>query len=383
MKKLLLATTTPLASIFGSGFLVIVPILAGAVASWSVYAMLAICLLAFLSGEVIRFNIRHIEPVLKEGNNPWANNIERLSDLGLILAYIISVCLYLHILSAFVLNALAIDSPTNENLLTSAIIVFITIVGLIKGLAPLEGLEKWALLTTLVIIVILCIAFAVNDIPILLAELGISSERLDNKLIMPSPESYSHWEVLTILGGTLIVVQGFETSRYLGNNYDMQTRIRSSRLSQYIATVVYILFVALALPVVHLLNGEYNDHSLIALVGFVSAMLVTPLVLAAALSQFSAAVADTLAAAGNFSELSLGRITEKQGYLAVGLGAIALTWSVDTFSVLALASRAFALYYFLQCLVALTVPSHFLQKCLFGFLAIILGFITIFAVPVG
>ena len=58
------ATTTPLASIFGSGFLVIVPILAGAVGSWSVLAMIAVCGLAFAVGSVLRFNIRHAEPAL-------------------------------------------------------------------------------------------------------------------------------------------------------------------------------------------------------------------------------------------------------------------------------------------------------------------------------
>ncbi len=40
------ATVTPLASIFGSGFLVIVPILAGAVGKYSVFAMLGVCLVA-------------------------------------------------------------------------------------------------------------------------------------------------------------------------------------------------------------------------------------------------------------------------------------------------------------------------------------------------
>jgi hypothetical protein len=39
MKKLIAATSTPLASIFGSGFLIIVPILSGAVGKYAVFAM--------------------------------------------------------------------------------------------------------------------------------------------------------------------------------------------------------------------------------------------------------------------------------------------------------------------------------------------------------
>ena len=64
LKILLNATSTPLASIFGSGFLVIVPILAGAVGAYSVLAMASVCLLAYAVGSVIRYNIVHAEPVL-------------------------------------------------------------------------------------------------------------------------------------------------------------------------------------------------------------------------------------------------------------------------------------------------------------------------------
>lgn len=66
MKQFLNAISTPLASIFGSGFLVIVPILAGAVAFYSVYAMILVCALAFLVGEVIRYNIKFVEVKLKK-----------------------------------------------------------------------------------------------------------------------------------------------------------------------------------------------------------------------------------------------------------------------------------------------------------------------------
>ena len=134
---------------------------------------------------------------------------------------------------------------------------------------------------------------------------------------------------------------------------------------------------------VHQLNGQYNDHSLIDLVGIVSIVLVTPLILAATLSQFSAAVADTLAASGNIVEIGKGKLTEKKGYVVVGVGALALTWTVNTFEVLALASRSFAFYYFLQCLVAFSVTKSVLIRSLLVLISIVLGFITIFSVPVG
>jgi hypothetical protein len=109
------------------------------------------------------------------------------------------------------------------------------------------------------------------------------------------------------VAGTLIVVQGFQTTRYLGSSFDANVRVSASRWSQIISTVVYIVFVAVTLPVVHALNGKYDDNSLIALVGVAASVLVVPLIVAAALSQFSAAVADTLAATGNMQETTHGQ----------------------------------------------------------------------------
>ena len=128
MKDFLGAISTPLASIFGSGFLVIVPILAGAVAYFSVYAMLLICGLAFLVGEVIRYNIKNVEPALVATPAKSTVFFQRLSDVALVLAYVISVCLYLHILSAFVLTGFGIDNHANEDALTTVIIVVITLI---------------------------------------------------------------------------------------------------------------------------------------------------------------------------------------------------------------------------------------------------------------
>ncbi len=141
---------------------------------------------------------------------------------------------------------------------------------------------------------------------------------------------HTAWEVVTIVAGTLIVVQGFETTRYLGDDFDAEVRVSASRWSQIISTAVYVVFVALALPVVHTLNGKYDYNSLIALVGVAAAVLAVPLIVAAALSQFSAAVADTLAATGNMQETTHGHLKAKWGCILVGGGAIALTWSAST-----------------------------------------------------
>jgi hypothetical protein len=190
------------------------------------------------------------------------------------------------------------------------------------------------------------------------------------------------WEILTIVGGTLIVVQGFETSRYLGKAYDADTRIKSCRLSQIVATVVYLIFVALAVPLMHFLSDPVKDNDLIMLAGKASVLLPIPLVCAAVLSQFSAAVADTLGGSGNTVEATHNRIDAKHATLLICGGAVILCFA-PTLTILALASRAFAFYYMLQCLVASSISKSTPQRVAFCLLAAVLAFITLFAVPAG
>jgi len=368
------AMSTPLASIFGSGFLVIVPVLASGVGPYAVWAMLAVAFVAFHTGAIVRHNILCAEPVLAAGQQRMTLLLERLSDAALVLAYVVSVCLYIHILSAFVLGAVELDSSFNKSLLTTVVIGLITAIGILGGLQPLERLERWALYVTIFILALLLIGFGVYD-----AQLYLDTGRFT----LPALPQRSGWEMLTIVAGTLIVVQGFETPRYLGRRFDTGTRIRASRWSQYISLAVYLAFVALALPIVPVLNGQYADNSLIQLAAAVSVLLSVPLILAAGLSQFSAAVADTLAAAANLEEVTRTRVTQRWGYLLVGGAAMMLAWIGSTFTVIALASRAFALYYLLQCLVALSVCRNHRERVRFFLVALALTFVLLFAVPAG
>ena len=368
------AMSTPLASIFGSGFLVIVPVLASSVGPYSLWAMLAVAFVAFHTGAVVRHNILCAEPALAAGSQRLTLILERLSDGALVLAYIVSVCLYIHILSAFVLGAFGLDSGFNKSLFTTLVIGVITAIGIMGGLGPLERMERSALYVTILVLVGLLVAFALRDI----------SDLLDTgRLALPAMPQRSGWEMVTMVAGTLIVVQGFETPRYLGQSFDTWTRIHASRWSQYVSLTVYVVFVAVVLPLVPILDGQYADNSLIQLAASVSVLLSAPLILAAGLSQFSAAVADTLAAAANLEEVTRRRLTQRWGYLLVGGAAMALAWSGSTFTVIALASRAFALYYLLQCLVALTVCRNRRERVRFFLVALALTFVLLFAVPAG
>ncbi len=372
--KIIPAMSTPLASIFGSGFLVIVPILASSVGPYSVLAILVVAFVAFHTGAIVRHNILCAEPVLTAGRKRITLMLERLSDGALVAAYVVSVCLYIHIMSAFVLSAFSMDSSFNKSLLTTLVIGMITAIGIMGGLKPLERLESWALYATILILALLLGGFAIYD---------INSFLNVGHFALPAMPRRSGWEMVTIVAGTLIVVQGFETPRYLGQRFDTWTRIRASRWSQYVSLAVYVAFVALALPVVHVLNGEYTDNSLIRLTAAVTALLSAPLIVAAALSQFSAAVADSMAAAANMEEVTHSRVSQRLGYLLVGGTAMTLAWSGSTFEIITLASRAFALYYLLQCFVGFTVCKNRRERARFSLVALALLFVLVFAVPAG
>ena len=190
-------------------------------------------------------------------------------------------------------------------------------------------------------------------------------------------------DVLLVLGGVVITVQGFETVRYLADEYDRETRIWACRFSQLIAASIYIGFVAVATPVMGLGTSAGSDETLLDITGRIVPLLSLPLVIAAVLSQFSAATADTVAADGNLNRLFSNAMHGSRSFAATGSGAILLIWIAPTFTIIAVASRAFAAYYALQCVVALRTSEGAAAKVGYGALAAILTAITLLAEPAG
>lgn len=344
-----IATVTPLASIIGSGFLVVVPLLAHAVRGWAVVAMTAIVVLAYAIGGVIRFNIRYAEPVLRARGTPGLLlGIERFSDLSLGLAYLISVAFYVRLLASFVLRAAHMRYDLYANVITTMVLLFIGVVGIRRGLRGLERLEEYAVNVKLAIIAGLLLGLAWFDVPWV----------LDGEVAIEATPIQSWEQVLRMLAGILLVVQGFETSRYLGEAYDGELRVRTMRRAQIIAGIIYVVFVALTSPLLVAYDGTRDETAIIGISDQVAAILPTLLVVAAVMSQFSAAVADTAGGGGLISEFTRRRIGLYPSYLLVTMAAIVIVWSADIFQIIVLASRAFAFYYFMQCLVALVVSGN-------------------------
>ena len=93
------ATITPLASIIGSGFLVLGPVLLDHFGPYAPAVMAGLCLLAYGFGASIRANIRRLD-----AGAPVQERAETISAWILAFAYIISVAYYLNLFGAFAVS---------------------------------------------------------------------------------------------------------------------------------------------------------------------------------------------------------------------------------------------------------------------------------------
>lgn len=374
------ATITPLASIIGSGFLVAVPLLAVTVGPWAPIAMAVIAAYAFAVGWAIRLNIAHAESLLASRRHLRLRTLERLSRIALGVAYVISVAFYLRLLAAFLLRPLDIDGEVPAAILTTVILMAIALIGVVRGLNGLESVEMVAVTVKLGVIAALLAGLG--------AFLLLSPGELGTGYGQATPDLDLR-TVIQTTAGLLLVVQGFETSRYLGRRYSAGRRVRSMRRAQMIAAFVYVAFAALAVPHFDELPGRVDETAVIDIAVAVAVVLGPLVLLAAVASQVSAAVADTVGG----GEMLLGRATQTDaavGYVTVTAGAAVVVWLTDVFELIALASRAFAAYYLLQVLIAVgavaLTPSLTRRRGRFvalGALAASLAGVILFARPVA
>lgn len=337
------ATVTPLASIMGSGFLVSAPLLAGIVGNLAVLCMGLLLVLAYLVGGAIRFNIRHFEPIENKEHGP-AQIIAFLSRIALVGAYFISVTYYLELLSAFLLRVIGVNSLLAAHVITTALLVTIGGIGMWRGLKELEAVEKYA------------VAFNLGMIGALLVSLVIYNVRLalGGNWTLPSISSDIDTHDLRVLLGLLIIVQGFETSRYLGDEHPAALRIATMRSAQLVSAAIYLVFLSLATVLFH--KGLTADvTAIIGMTRPLAAVLPILIAVAAIGSQFSAAVADSEGAGGLIEDITERKAPIRYAYFLILLVTVVLTWSTDVNQIIAYASRAFALYYTLQCIVAAVV----------------------------
>ncbi len=334
------ATITPLASIIGSGFLVLGPILNQSWGGFAPLVMATLCAGAWAFGAAIRSNIAHRQsqprPVIEQ-------RLEALASWLLAFAYVISVAYYLNLFGAFGVSLTRFDDPIDAKMLTTAIFVIILLVGWTRGFGALERMEQVSVGIKLAVIAGLLVGLAGY----------FAHQAKAGALIFTAPQ-VSFGQSLLLGFGLIVTVQGFETSRYLSEAYDARSRIQSMRWAQVISTVIYMAYIGLLAFTFPPEQGVLNETAIIEMMRSVAPILPAMLVAAALSAQFSAAIADTSGAGGLVAELTHKRVSSRQAYAVLVSAGIALTWSANVFQIIAYASRAFALYYAVQAMIAAT-----------------------------
>jgi hypothetical protein len=372
------ATVTPLASIMGSGFLVSAPLLAGIVGNLAVFAMAVLLLLAYMVGGAIRFNIRYFEPIENKGHGT-IQDTAFLSRIVLVCAYFISITYYLQLLAAFLLKAFHVENHVLADVITTVLLLTIGGIGMWRGLKELGAVEKYAVALNLGMIGALLVALVIYNVKLLVG----------GEWSLPALSSVIDFHDMRVLFGLLIVVQGFEISRYLGTEYPAKQRIATMRAAQLLSAAIYLLF--LALTTILFRKGLGADvTAIIEMTKPVAVVLPILLAVAAIASQFSAAVADDSGAGGLLEDITKKQLSIRHAYLLILLVTITLTWATDVNAIIAYASRAFALFYMFQCIVAFMVAwrqkdlgHRTLRLANFAFLAIICFLVFALGIPSG
>ena len=140
---------TPLASIFGSGFLIIVPVLErtlGALAVLSARSL--VCALAYADRDRDPPHHQRRRAAIAAGHSAAdACRLDRLGDVVIVVAYVISVALYLRIMAQYVVDYVAgagsATSPSARS--PPAALRVIVAVGVMRGFSGLERIERISL----------------------------------------------------------------------------------------------------------------------------------------------------------------------------------------------------------------------------------------------
>jgi hypothetical protein len=372
--RVLSASVTPLASIFGSGFLIIVPVLERALGALAVLGAIGVSAVAWMVGSAIRHNIQVVEPLAARGRLGTANErLERISDAVIAVAYVVSVALYLRIMAEYVVDHFADGEDTATSTVAAAAVAIIVLVGVTRGFSGLHLMERLALGAVLVLTTVLGAAYFFES----------AGQVVGDGVEFPPVPEVGIGHTMLVLGGIVITVQGFETVRYLGDEYDAATRIWASRAAQAIAASIYVGFIVVATPLMGLGTAAGADSTLLDITERVAPLLALPLVVCATLSQFSAATADTVAARENLRAEFPRLLGGGRAYALSGIAAVAMIWTIPTLTIVTVASRAFAAYYCLQCVLAFRTAGTLRARIGFALLGAAMAMIALLAQPVG
>ena len=300
------ATVTPLASIIGSGFLICGPLLAREFGGAAALAMASLLALAYALGAVVRFNIAHLEPLLTEaGFHDALAWTARATQAILAAAYAVSVAYYLKLLAEFSLKPFPLSDSLHTLISRWAVTALIAV---LAGLAASGGHRRMERLAHM------SVSLKIGVIAGVLTALAMYwLLRWTGPALIPAAKATPGSIALVL--GLLVTVQGFETSRYLGQSYDAALRIRTMRYAQWLSSAIYIGFLLLLTPFLGPASKVAGVAGILEIMNLAAPFMAVLVLVGALASQLSAAVADLIGSAGLASEVSRGRLGLRAGFL--------------------------------------------------------------------
>jgi hypothetical protein len=334
------AIVVPLGEIMDVGFIVFSPIIILLFGYHATWAMAGLCLLAILTGFAVSYNIEHYEPLIGKPDPLHAWN--SIALWALIAASVVNVGYYAQLLMTLVWLPLDLYSPGLVAATAALLLLALMVYGFAKGLLALNDMGNKTTAFNLSAIGAILVAFATYNVQLLV---GGDFQRPD--LDPPVDE-----EAFRKLLGLFVLVQGFESARYLGAYFSARKRVESMRAAQYLSSVVYVLFVALSL-VLFTTTAVPNDVTAIFEVSEqVSVFLPFLIMVAAVGSQLSAIVSDTETRTEMLAQQLGDRVPRRWTFPLFLVPAILVVLLTDVASIVALASRIFAVYFLSQALIA-------------------------------
>ncbi len=119
------------------------PVLERTLGSISVLGAAGVCGVAWLVGTAIRHCVRVVAPLAADGKlDPLTRRVDRSADAVIVVAYVISVALYLRIMAQYVVAyATGSNGQLTERIIACATVVLIIGIGVLRGFTGLDRLD--------------------------------------------------------------------------------------------------------------------------------------------------------------------------------------------------------------------------------------------------
>ena len=250
----------------------------------------------------------------------------------------------------------------------------LAIYGFAKGLFALNDLGNKSTAFNLSAIAAVLVAFATYNVQRLVGG-GVH---------WPHFNAPADAEAFRKLLGLFVLVQGFESSRYIGAYFSAKERVTTMRSAQYISSAVYVLFVASSLILFATVKAPHNVTAIFEVSKQVSAFLPFLIMAAALGSQLSAIVNDTETRTEMLATQVGDRLPRRWTFPLFLVPAILVVLLTEVSSVVALASRVFAAYYLSQALIAGRLAwraKEWAWVAFFGGIALAMAAVAVFGLP--